>query len=274
MSFQATLVLDGTTDASGTTTINGYRILECDFEIFQGVGSRNLPNRATEIGLIHLVLESGNSNELLVWGMSTGTKNGSIAFTRRDATSPLKTLIFENAFCIKYRETFNANGELPMRVHLTISPYIIRLQGIGLQQRWTGFRASSSSSQQETNTSPQASDRDETNSQERNTRSNESSRRDQTNQDEERDHSNESNNSGGNSNDSDSQGNADEERDNSNESNNSGGNSNDSDSQGNADEERDNSNESNNSGGNSNDSDSQGNADEERDNDDIPSFRP
>ncbi len=156
MSFQAFLSLEGSSAQGGATPF-GYPVLECEFEVSQGVSSNNLPNRATEISPIHLVVESTNSNELLEWGMTNITKNGNIRFTKRDASSPLKTLSFGNAFCIRYKECFNSTGELPMRIHITISPFYVEMQGIELQQRWTGFRASSSSSSSnhETTTSPQ-----------------------------------------------------------------------------------------------------------------------
>lgn len=156
MSFQAFLSLEGSSAQGGANTL-GYPVLECEFEVSQGVSSNNLPNRATEISPIHLVVESTNSNELLEWGMTNITKNGSIRFTKRDASSPLKTLSFGNAFCIRYKECFNSTGELPMRIHITISPFYVEMQGIEIQQRWTGFRASSSSSSSshETTTSPQ-----------------------------------------------------------------------------------------------------------------------
>ncbi|HTN45476.1 MAG TPA: type VI secretion system tube protein TssD [Flavipsychrobacter sp.] len=151
MSFQARLVLGS----------NEYNVLECDFDVHQPVGRHNLPNHHTEVGLINLVVESGSSNELLDWGLSTMTKNGSVVFYRRDAVAPLKTLEFEQAFCIKYRELFNHEGSIPMRIQMTISPFVIRMQGVGLSQPWAGFRVSNNNGDQSTTTSPQASDRQE-----------------------------------------------------------------------------------------------------------------
>jgi len=150
MSFQARLVLGD----------NSYNILDADFEVSQQMGRHNLPNRNPDIGLIHLVIESSNASELFEWAMSSSvTKNGSIVFYRRDSISPLKTLEFERAFCVGYKERFNAEGDMPMKNYLTLSPYSITMQGVNRVQDWAGFESSSSGgSETETTTSPQNSD--------------------------------------------------------------------------------------------------------------------
>lgn len=146
MSFLAKLSFDGT---------NYYNVLEAEFEVTQQVGRSNLPNRTPEIGLIHLVVESSTGGELFEWGLAgTLTKNGSLTFISRDYSDTLKTLEFDNAFCIGYKETFRSDGSLPMKTSLTISPHRIRMHGIELCNPWGGFSASSDSSTA-TTTSPQ-----------------------------------------------------------------------------------------------------------------------
>jgi|GEM_PF-839295 len=153
MSFLARLTFDGS---------NYYTVLNADYQITQSIGRSNLPNRNPEIGLIHLVLESTNSDELVVWAMAPNvTKNGSLTFFNRDFSDSLKTLEFYNAFCINYKEIFNADGSQPMKTELTISSHRITIQGAELQQDWVGFNSGQSGeSSGASTTSPQHEDSD------------------------------------------------------------------------------------------------------------------
>lgn len=150
MSFLARLTFDGA---------NYYTVLNADYQITQSVGRANQPNRNPEIGLIHLVLESTNNNELIVWAMAPHvTKDGSITFFNRDYSDSLKTLEFYNAFCINYKEIFNADGSQPMKTELTISSHRISIQGAELQQNWAGFESGQTAT---TTTSPQHEESEE-----------------------------------------------------------------------------------------------------------------
>ncbi len=152
MSFQARLVLGN----------NEYNVLDCEFDISQPTGRHNLPNHHTEVGLISLVVESSSRNELWEWGMSNAMKkSGSIVFYRRDAVSSLKTLEFQHAFCIRYKEIFNSQGSIPMRIYLTLSPFLIAMQGLEITQPWAGFTATATSSDSSTTSSPQNTDSSE-----------------------------------------------------------------------------------------------------------------
>lgn len=151
MSFIAKLILGD----------NNYNVLRADFGISQPMGAHNLPTRGVEIELINMVIESSSRSELWEWGMlNSMSKNGSIVFYRRDAVSPLKTLEFENAFCVKYKEFFEADGDMPMKIHITLSPYLIRMQNAERLQPWPGFESSGQSGAGETQRSPQHDDSD------------------------------------------------------------------------------------------------------------------
>ena len=132
MSFLARLTFDSK---------SYYTVLDAQFEVTQGMGRDNLPNRKPEIGLIHLTLESANSLELFEWAILPNlTKSGSIVFSSRDFSDSLKTLQFSDAFCVKYKEHFVSDGSMPMRVMISISCHSISLHGAALSNHWVGFK--------------------------------------------------------------------------------------------------------------------------------------
>ena len=134
MSFLAKLVLDS----------NEYNIVTVDYEVSQPIGRRNMPNDEPHLGLINVTVESSNKSELFSWAMAARTtKNGSIVFYRRDAQSSMKTLNFSDTFCIRFKEIFEADGSVPMRMELTLAPRVIECQGVVREEFWPGYEGSS-----------------------------------------------------------------------------------------------------------------------------------
>jgi Hemolysin coregulated protein Hcp (TssD) len=123
---------------------NQYNVLNADFEVSQSVGHRNMPNDQPHLGFINVVVESTSKDELFAWAMSAkSTKNGEIVFFRTDIASSLKTLIFTDAFCIRYREVFDAEGSTPMRIYITLSARMIECMGVSRWEMWPGYEATS-----------------------------------------------------------------------------------------------------------------------------------
>jgi hypothetical protein len=136
MSFLSKLVLDS----------NEYNIIAVDYEVSQPIGRRNMPIDEPHLGLINVTVESSNKSELFAWAMSPRTtKNGSIVFYRRDAQSSMKTLNFTDTFCISYKEIFEADGSVPMKVVLVLAPRVIECQGVTREEFWPGHEGSSTS---------------------------------------------------------------------------------------------------------------------------------
>jgi hypothetical protein len=136
MSFLSKLVLDS----------NEYNILTVEYEVSQPIGRRNMPTDEPHLGLIQLTVESSNKSELFAWAMAPRTtKNGSIVFYRRDAQSSMKTLNFSDTFCIQYKEIFEADGAVPMKVKLTLAPRVIECQGVTREESWPGHEGAAAS---------------------------------------------------------------------------------------------------------------------------------
>ncbi|MCW3092360.1 MAG: hypothetical protein JWP81_3429 [Ferruginibacter sp.] len=135
MSFLAKLVI-GSTE---------YNILNVEYDITQPIDQNNRPNGKPKGGLINLVLESGNNNELLEWMVKHEmVKNGKIVFYRRDASSQLKTVNFTDAFCVYFKDSFTADGKIPMTTRLTLSARELKINNNIISNSWAGMKSSAS----------------------------------------------------------------------------------------------------------------------------------
>ena len=138
MSFLAKLVL-GSTE---------YNILTIDYDITQAIDHNHRPNGAPKGGLIQVMIESTNNNELLEWMIKPDMiKNGKIVFYRRDANSPMKTVNFKDAFCIYLKEIFTADGKNPMVTRMTLSARELKINNNTINNPWAGMQSSSQGSE-------------------------------------------------------------------------------------------------------------------------------
>jgi hypothetical protein len=127
MPFIAKLKVDG----------EEMNILHCAFRFSQSTDITGKPTAIPQGGAVTLVVESNGSTELFDWMVSpTQTKSGTITFFRRDNLSKLKTLSFTDAHCVDYYETFDANGEAPMQVQVTLSAKEVKMNESQFKNNW------------------------------------------------------------------------------------------------------------------------------------------
>lgn len=132
MSFLAKLVL-------GSTEFN---VLGADYEINQPTDAQNRPNGKPKGGLINLTLEASNKNDLAEWMLSpTMKKSGQLTFYRRDANSSMKTVSFSDAFCVNYKEVFDANSNDPMKTIIRISAGELKINNTAVTNPWSSMAA-------------------------------------------------------------------------------------------------------------------------------------
>ncbi len=125
-----------------------YNVLNLDYDISQRVDQQNRPNAGPKGGIINLVIESNSKNEIIEWAVSPSmVKNGSITFYRRDANSSMKTVAFKDAFCINYKEVFNAEDNSPLKTELTLSARELTINSnFTLTNPWPGSSSGGSDS--------------------------------------------------------------------------------------------------------------------------------
>jgi len=127
MSFIAKLSLDG----------EEMNVLYCNFHFSQVIDPTGRPSSIPKGGTVNLTLESTGKVDLFDWMVSaTQRKSGSITFYRRDTMSKLKTLVFTDAHCVDYSESYHHDGDFPMQIALMLSAREIKLNGSPFRNNW------------------------------------------------------------------------------------------------------------------------------------------
>jgi hypothetical protein len=99
-----------------------YNVLNVDYEISQPIDHQNKPSGKPKGGIINLTIESNQKNDIIEWMVSpTMKKSGKVTFYRRDANSSMRTLSFNDGFCVNYKEIFDASGSNPMKLQIKVS---------------------------------------------------------------------------------------------------------------------------------------------------------
>lgn len=118
MSFKAKLQVEG----------KNYNVLQVQYGLNQLTDVTGRPSAITRGGLIALTVESTADSFLFEW-MSNNfeRKNGSLVFVKRDADATLKELKFEEAYIVRYGESFDAIGKYALLESITISAKNIKM---------------------------------------------------------------------------------------------------------------------------------------------------
>lgn len=116
----------------------GIRVLESSFEFTQHTDPIGLPFGIVKGGKINVLLDIENDGELLHWMLNHVTKNGKIVFIGPPEGKSVKTIEFENAFLVYYKEEFKDLSYVTVRI--TISSQKITVAGEEMENYWTGFK--------------------------------------------------------------------------------------------------------------------------------------
>jgi len=127
MSFAAKLTIEN----------EEMNILDCSFEFNQESDYNGRPSEKPRGGKIQLLIESTSKTNFLEWMVSTDmTKTGFINFYKRENMSSLKKLEFKDAYCLHYKEHFNAENSQSFQTSLIISAKKISLRGTEFENNW------------------------------------------------------------------------------------------------------------------------------------------
>ena len=130
MSFLATLQIHN-------TDIKKARVINVEFEFTQPVDHTFRPKGRVQAGLITIEIESSQNNTLAQWMISDSMQHsGEIAFEKSEGGSSLRNLQFHDAYCIYYKEIFNANDQNPMRIIVKLSARGIEINKLRLDNYW------------------------------------------------------------------------------------------------------------------------------------------
>ena len=113
--------------------------MECEYDFTQNIDETGKPKGMPYGGEISIRVESTGTPELLNWMLDHNqTKDGKIIFYRRDAMSKLQEVLFKKAFCIKYKEHFDAQGTEPLQIEIRLIAQGFDVGGVAHNKMWRG----------------------------------------------------------------------------------------------------------------------------------------
>ena len=127
MSFLSKLTIDD----------ESMNVLKCSFSFEQAADNTGRPSQRPKGGQISILIESTNKTDFLEWMISPNmVKSGEIIFYKRDNLSSLKTIIFKDAYCLKYVEDFDAVSDEPLQTSLVISAKELTVKDTTFRNNW------------------------------------------------------------------------------------------------------------------------------------------
>ena len=127
MSFTAKLKVD----------TNEYNVMIADYSITQPDDGTGLPNSRTVGGKIEASIESKKGNELFEWASSNNQlRDGELILYNRDSISSFRTVMFKDAYCLKFKEHFDHNSKEPLYTDLIIAARELDLKGTKFTNDW------------------------------------------------------------------------------------------------------------------------------------------
>ena len=133
MVLTARLIIEG--HESGN---EGIPLLSCSYSFTQDIDQRGLPKTEVKGGVITLVINSIDDQEIMQWMFSAkADKSGKIAFSGEETEKVFKTLEFKDARCIAYHESFVRDSE--MVEEITISAREVTISGVTHSNTWTKY---------------------------------------------------------------------------------------------------------------------------------------
>ncbi len=127
MSFLAKLEIDG----------ESMNVLEFQCNIGQDMDKIGKPSGDSHGGEVRIIVESTKTTTLWNWAVSSNQiKNGKLTFFRRDATSKMRELEFNEAYCVAYEEKFLSDSNIPMQIEISITAKELIMNGSKLTRNW------------------------------------------------------------------------------------------------------------------------------------------
>ncbi|MDR1198768.1 MAG: type VI secretion system needle protein Hcp [Prevotellaceae bacterium] len=110
-----------------------YEVSKFKIDFVQSSDYKGQPQDETRGGRMVLTLTQVLPDCFYRWAMTSSTKNGTVVFKSKTASSPLK-IEFKNAFCVNFARTIDVNTGL--NTNLVISPEALVINGINFNNQW------------------------------------------------------------------------------------------------------------------------------------------
>ena len=127
MSFLSKLIID--------TTV--YNVLKADYSITQAEVGTGLTNESALGGKILIEIESVKNVDLIEWAKSSqALKDGELILYNRDSVSTFRKIEFKKAYCLKFREVFDGENDMPLYSEILISARELDIMGTIVANDW------------------------------------------------------------------------------------------------------------------------------------------
>ena len=115
-------------------------VVSCEYDFKQSTDDKGRPSSVVQGAFIKVSIVSTDSVKLISWMLDPYKRaEGKIVFKRGDQDSKMKELVFKEAYCVGYKETFDARQaetQASMVLSLIISANKIDVNGATLDNKW------------------------------------------------------------------------------------------------------------------------------------------
>ena len=115
-------------------------VVSCEYDFHQTTDDKGRPSSVVQGAFIKVSIVSTDSVKLISWMLDPYKRSeGKIVFKRGDQDSKMKELAFKEAYCVGYKETFDAReaqSQASMVLSLIISANKIDVNGASLDNKW------------------------------------------------------------------------------------------------------------------------------------------
>lgn len=114
-----------------------YRVRSCSYSLRQNVDENGRPASQIIGGTINLEIEASDDSTILEWMVDRiEKKSGQVEFENTMEEGTLKTIEFDDAYLVSYRESMDAISNKPMVEALVISAKKLSIQGVSFENVW------------------------------------------------------------------------------------------------------------------------------------------
>jgi len=139
-----------------------WRVVHMDYSFFQPIDAYGYPSGSPDGGIINFVVESSSNDiQLIHWMLSRKNISDGVAMFYDRNGRVIRKVAFKGAFCVYYKEIFDAFDDNFMRIEFRVSCREIMIDDGGFEtslvKSWPGSESSSSSSAPTSSSSQQSS---------------------------------------------------------------------------------------------------------------------
>jgi len=100
-----------------------YTVLKFDFDFQKGADVKGRPTTKYTGGLFNFTIESGNSNDILLWSVHpTEMKEVKLVITPNHNIGKSRTIILGDAICLSFTNEYFSVDNQPLKEYFTVSP--------------------------------------------------------------------------------------------------------------------------------------------------------